>query len=261
MIDFEMRGAIFDMDDTLLDNSTGGQTIGGLHEESRLAATQEVGRRYGIRALVELSAEDNYNAFMNAPAHTLESAIWQVLLLAGEVEGAADPTHPLVTEIAQLKNDLHEDILLNKAQEVPGASAFVRQLAAQGLEGRLAIASSAVRRDIDLFLRKIGMDALFPPERILSKESITHPKPHPEVFNRAFASLHLPEAARAQVCAFEDDPRGVAAAKTAGLFTCAITTRFDRQTLTASAVPADIIADSYQEFSQLLGLPTPNSTP
>lgn len=56
MIDFQIAGAIFDVDDTLLDNQPGvpGQ---GLHERSRLAAAHTVGKAHGIPALENLTAQ------------------------------------------------------------------------------------------------------------------------------------------------------------------------------------------------------------
>lgn len=254
MIEFQVKGAIFDVDDTLLDNKPGipGQ---GLHEQSRLAAAHEVGKKYDIPRLIELTAQENLDAFMNAPVHTLEAAVWNILLITGEADSdVMNVEHPLLKEIVKLKNELHEDILMTKGEEVPGASAFVRGLAELGIADKLAIASTAVRRDVDLFLGKTGLEALFPPERIKTKEDITHPKPNPEVFNLAFDSLGLSEADRNEVCAFEDDPRGVMAAKAAGLFTCAITTRFSREELQSLEVPPDLIGESYKEFSELFGV-------
>jgi len=70
----------------------------------------------------------------------------------------------------------------------------------------------------------------------------------------AFAKLGLSESDRGQVCAFEDDPRGIMAAKAAGLFTCAITTRYSREHLAALEVAPDLIADSYLEFAGHFGL-------
>ena len=258
MIDFEIKGAIFDVDDTLLDNKPGipGQ---GLHEQSRLAAAHEVGKRYTIPRLIHLTAQENLYVFMNAPVHTLEAAVWNILRMTGEADSdVLNPEHPLLKEIVELKNELHENILITMGDEVPGARVFVQGLAELGIADKLAIASTAVRRDVDLFLGKVGLEALFPPERIKTKEDITHPKPNPEVFNLAFESLGLPGTDRSSVCAFEDDPRGVMAAKAAGLFTCAITTRFSRDELQALEVSPDLIADSYAEFSELFGMPKAN---
>jgi beta-phosphoglucomutase-like phosphatase (HAD superfamily) len=254
MIDFEVKGAIFDVDDTLLDNNPG--IVGkGLHERSRLAAVHKVGEIHDIPALTHFSAQDNLDAFLNAPVHTLEAAVWNVLLMTGIADSdVINMDHPLLKEIVKRKDDLHALILLQEGEEVPGAVAFVHALAAKGLENKLAIASTAIRRDIDIFLKKTGLEPLFPDTRIKSKESITHPKPNPEVFNLAFNSLDIPEKERNQVCAFEDDPRGIMAAKAAGLYTCAITTRFKRESLASLEIPPDLIADSYQEFANHFGV-------
>lgn len=254
MIEFEVKGAIFDVDDTLLDNKPGvpGQ---GLHERSRLAAVHTVGKERGISALEKLTAQQNLDAFLSAPVHTLEAAVWNVLLMAGIADSEViNPDDQVFQEIVALKNELHKDILREFGTEVPGAVNFVRALGQGSLRNKLAIASTAVRQDVDMFLGMTGLDSLFPDERIKTKESITHPKPNPEVFNLAFASLGLNEKDRKNVCAFEDDPRGIMAARAAGLYVCAITTRFDRNSLGKLEVAPDLIADSYQEFAGYFSL-------
>jgi HAD superfamily hydrolase (TIGR01509 family) len=135
---------------------------------------------------------------------------------------------------------------------VPGAAKFVKALVAQGLP--LAVASTAVRQDVDAFFRKAGLTAYFPERRIITKEKVTHLKPHPEVFDAAFRSFGFTDSDRVHVLAFEDDPRGVMSAKAAGLTTCAITTRFDRPEWESLEVAPDYIADSFAEFEQLFSL-------
>jgi beta-phosphoglucomutase-like phosphatase (HAD superfamily) len=257
----QLQGAIFDVDDTLLSNHPGG-AVHGLHELSRLAAAHEVGRRHDNPGLQAFTLEQCTQAFRDAKVHTLQAAVWQTLIMTGEVPDTdIDPAHPLLNEMMTLKDELHEVVLRERGEEVPGATAFVRQLAVAGLEGKIAIASTACHRDIDIFLAMSGLDVLFPDDKIISRERFTHGKPHPEAFNLAFAALHLPESARPNVVAFEDDPRGVMSAKAAGLFTCGITTRFSREELGALSVPPDLIADSYQEFAELFGMTTPTALP
>lgn len=253
MITFEVKGAIFDVDDTLLDNNPGGGP--GLHERSRLAAVHTIGKRHNIRALAEFSAQDNLDAFRNASVHTIDGAVWNIFVMTGLADNEViNNDHPLLKEIVTLKNALHKDILLREGEEVPGAVSFVKSLAGKQHKIKLAIASTAVRSEIDLFLNKTGLNLFFSEKNIFSKESITHPKPHPEVFNLAFDSLQLSEDVRKQVCAFEDDPRGIMAAKAAGLFTCAITTRYSKDALLSLAVPPDLVAESFQEFAEHFGI-------
>ncbi len=254
MIDFEVKGAIFDVDDTLLDNKPG--VLGaGLHERSRLEAVHTVGKARGIPELENLTARQNLDAFLTAPVHTLEAAVWNIMLMTGLADSEViNPENEVFQEVIALKNDLYKVILRQDGREVPGATNFVRALGRSGLKGKLAIASTALRPDVDTFLEMTGLNELFLPEHIKTKESITHPKPHPEVFNLAFTSLSLPESDRSNVCAFEDDPRGIMSAKAAGLYVCAITTRFNREAMNALEVPPDLIADSFEEFAEHLGV-------
>ncbi len=249
MIDFEPKGAIFDVDDTLLDNKPGNPGY-GLHEKARLAAAREAGERHDIDLLKTLSVEDNLEAFMSAPVHTLEAAVWNILLMTGQADSEMINTNnPLLKEIVARKDELYKDILLSEGEEVPGATRFVKLLAANGIEGKLAIASTAIRRDVDLFLGKAGLKSLFPDDRIKTKESIIHAKPNPEVFNLAFDSLELPESSRRFVCAFEDDPRGIMAARAAGLFVCAIGTRYTPEYMMSLEVPPHVAFSTFDEFA------------
>ncbi|MGH7158258.1 MAG: HAD family hydrolase [Candidatus Saccharimonadales bacterium] len=247
----DVRGVIFDVDDTLLSNHPP-QISWGLHERSRVMAAQVAGKRHGIRGLQELTDAQAYRDFHDSSVHSLHGAIWQTLKRIGEVRGELDLTHPLILEMVALKDDLHEKTLRKHGREVPGATKFVKSLAAGGLEGKLAVASTSYRRDVLVFFDMANLHPFFPDKRIITREKFTHPKPHPESFELAFASLGLP--GKTGVIAFEDDPRGVASAKGAGLFTCAITTRFSRDDLAKLDTPPDLIADSYAEFARLLGV-------
>lgn len=248
----DVRGAIFDVDDTLLDTQmrVPGQ---GLHEKSRLEAFHVVGKRHNIPELLNVTVEENLDAFLSAPVHSLPGSVWNYLHKKGLVATSEiELTNELLQEVVACKNELYVDILRDEAEEVPGAAAFVRALAHHGLAEHLAIASSAIRRDVDLFLAKIKLQKYFPDAHRKTLESITHTKPHPEVYNLAFASLGLPESSRASVLAFEDDPRGIMSAKAAGLYTCAITTRYSKTELMALEIAPDLIADSFAEFWGIL---------
>lgn len=248
-----VRGAIFDVDDTLLDNKPGAGLGKGLHEQSRLAAFRTVGEHRNIPALRDITPQQNLDAWMTSPVHSLSGAVWNYLYKSGLVDAEVlNPDNALLQEIVHLKNELHADILLREGEEVPGSTAFVKALAEYGLGDKLAVASSATRRDIDLYFGKVGLSHLFPGHRIISIESVTHTKPHPEIFDLAFASLGLDEADRAQVLAFEDDPRGIMSAKAAGLYVCAITTRYTKDFLADQTIAPDVIADSYSDFARML---------
>jgi len=248
----DVHGVIFDVDDTLLHNFSP-EFPHGLHEYTRLRVAHEVGKRYSIPELQSFTIEQCVQSFQNSPVHSVHGAIWQMLIMAGQVKGSIDYAHPLLQEMVALKEELHEDTLRTQGREVPGATRFVEALAVKhGMADRMAVASTANRRDILLFFDMYNFHRFFPPERIVSREQFTHAKPHPEPFELAFKTLGLPS--KKGVIAFEDDPRGVQSAKGAGLFTCAITTRITRAEFEAMAEPPDLIADNYAEFARLLGI-------
>lgn len=252
----QVKGAVFDVDDTLLDNQAGVKS-GTIHEHSRLKAVQNIADKYDISSLRTLTVQENLDAFLNAKVHSLPGAVWGTLFLKGVVDSEDfDPTHPLLNEIVDLKNEIHAEVLRELGVEVAGASFCVHALAERyGIENHMAIASSAVRRDITIFLDELtDLRQYFPDSRIVSLEDIHHGegKPHPAPFNKAFESLGLNQADRRNVLAFEDDPRGVASAKAAGLYVCAITTRFTADNPTLLAAKPDMIIDNYDDFMKLL---------
>ncbi len=252
----DLAGVIFDVDETLLNNFPPGEKM-GLHGESRLVAAHRIGERRGIAGLKNFTYEQCVESFHKSQIHSIYGVVWQMLVIAGEIseQQTFDPDHPLVKEMVELKEHLHEELLRTKGVEVEGATAFVKALSDNGLAGKMAIASTATRRDIDMFFEKTGLGEFFPNEKIIARQQLTHPKPHPDAYNQAFAALGLPESARGKVAAFEDDPRGVMSAKAAGLYACAITTIHKREDLEKLAVPPDLIAESYAEFAGLFGLP------
>jgi HAD superfamily hydrolase (TIGR01509 family) len=258
----EVAAAIFDVDSTLLDNSDFPDPRLALHERSRLAAVHEIGRRHDIKELQELDLDANLDAFLSAKTHTLNGAVWNILYRAGlVVEEELELSNPLLQEIVNLKNELHKDVLLEYGKEMPGARNFLLDLCNAGLRGKMAVASTAVRRDIDVFFTKFDMWEFFAQERVITLENVTHAKPHPEAFDLAYRTLGLPDELRSRTLAFEDDPRGIMSAKAAGLIVCGITSRYSRADLAALEVAPDIIADSYAEFSQILGLGSTSPQP
>lgn len=139
-------------------------------------------------------------------------------------------------------------------EEVPGAVNFVRNLATYGLAKHLAIATTATRSEVDIFLEKYALFGLFPNEHLITTENTTRAKPDPEPFDKAFKSLELTEAARPFVLAFEDNPRGIQSINNAGLYACAITTRYSATDLAAGDYRPQVIADSYAQFAESLGI-------
>lgn len=247
----KITGAVFDVDDTLLDNQAGVER-GTIHELTRLRAIHKVAETHNLPRLAALTEQENIDAFLNASVHSVDGAVWEALYLTKVVDAKElDPGNELLNEIVQLKNSLHVDTLRQLGKEVLDASEFVHLFAdTYKIQGSMAIASTAIRRDIGIFLDELtDLRKYFPEERIVAFEDIPHGlgKPHPEAFNRAFATLRLPEAERGDVVAFEDDPRGIVAAKKAGMFVCAIATRFTPEQLRERSEP-DVVIENFRQL-------------
>jgi hypothetical protein len=91
----EMRGAILDLDDTLLDNGPIDKPELWLHSRSRLAAVHEIASEQGIEVLSTLTDQENGRAFVTASVHSLEGAIWNILFMKGLVSsGDIDKANP-----------------------------------------------------------------------------------------------------------------------------------------------------------------------
>ncbi len=252
-LEFMPLGAIFDLDDTLLDNQPKSFDM-GLHEHARLLALRDVGEKRGIHALATMSTEMNLKALERAPIHSIYGATWQIFYELGIVGSrTVDFDNELLQEVAQRKNELYEPILQEFGAPVEKALEFVKAMYVL-TDGKLAIASGALHEIIIRFLRTSGMDAYFQDASIFGQEDYERYKPDPESFVLAFQSLGLPESVRGRVIAFEDDPKGIASAKSAGLYVAAITTRFDRNTLLAGEPAPDMVAGGFVDFAEALGI-------
>jgi HAD superfamily hydrolase (TIGR01509 family) len=247
--------AVSDFDDTILDNkpTASGQ---GLHERSRLDAIRTVGAARDLAILSETPAEMNAVAFHNASVHSAEGALWWLLMQRGIIEKEAtfDVQHPLVQELIVATDISYRALLESEAQEVPGARDFFGKLYSKGFADRLAIASTGRRADILRFFDIHGFSDYFPPEHVFAKEDTQHPKPNPESFRRAIGSMGIRLSEASRVLAFEDDPRGIEAAKTLGMYTCALTTRFSATDLLSQPVPPDFVATDFNEYIEVFGL-------
>ncbi|HSW79787.1 MAG TPA: HAD family phosphatase [Candidatus Saccharimonadales bacterium] len=252
MLPFTPKGAIFDVDDTLLDNK--GDSPRGLHERSRYMAVKEVGKRHNIPAFKRWTYKDNYHAFHDAQTHSLVGAFWNTLLMTGLRTGETpDPNDPLMVELFEIKNTLHEEIILKEGEPYAGAIEFVAALAKSGLKDTLAVATTAYPRDLNIFFKKTNLNKYFPNKRVISIEQVKHPKPDPEAFELAFKTLGLPDSDRKYVIAFEDNPRGIQSAQGAGLFVIALTNIFSRKELEALDSAPHLIADNFAELSKIFG--------
>jgi beta-phosphoglucomutase len=113
----------------------------------------------------------------------------------------------------------------------PGARELVQALSAAV---PLAIASGALRREIEAILRAGGLREHF--ASVVGAEDVTQGKPHPEPYLTAAARLgRLADGLRPEDClVFEDSVAGIAAARAAGMKVVAVTNSYPRPKLAAA---------------------------
>ncbi|MFC5429866.1 HAD family hydrolase [Paraburkholderia denitrificans] len=103
------------------------------------------------------------------------------------------------------------DALARDLVEIPGAPAAVRAVHA-AFDGRIAVASGADRRKVELQLRKVGLFECFE-AHIYSGHEMPRSKPHPDVYLAAAAGLRV---APARCAVIEDTVSGARAGLAAG---------------------------------------------
>ena len=137
--------------------------------------------------------------------------------------------------------DLREHLVI-----YPGVREFVHDAASHY---RLAVASGALRDEIDFVLEQAGLKKQF--EHITSAEDVVYGKPDPEPFLHALASLNRAAASGSTTitpedCAvIEDSIPGIRAARAAGMRVVAVANTHPQGDLTE----ADVVIASLAEFT------------
>ena len=110
---------------------------------------------------------------------------------------------------------------IGRLTPMPGVLALLDVLDADGIP--CAVASNSERVWVDRVLNITGLTNRF--QTIATADEVKHPKPAPDVYLLAAQRLGVPPE---QCAAFEDSPRGLAAAHAAGMFTVAVPTALTR---------------------------------
>jgi beta-phosphoglucomutase len=130
----------------------------------------------------------------------------------------------------------------------PGAADAIRRLAA---EGPLAIASGALRAEIEGVLHREGLDRSFCV--IVGADDVRVSKPAPDPYLRAVELLSpmtgVPDCAA--YVAIEDSPWGLQSARDAGLRTVAITHTYPADRLTADLTVTSLGDLTWSRLAQL----------
>ena len=220
---------IFDFDGVVVDN-----------EPVHLRCFQEALRPLGV----ELTRTDYYGRYLGYDDHDCFAAVLR--------DQGRDHTEALLAELTRRKTQVIKQAYAESVQPQPGAVELIRSAAAAGLP--LAVCSGALREEIDLAARTIGVADCF--TIIVSADDVAHGKPDPEGYRLALKRLAGAcgrKLAAANCVVVEDAPAGIQAAKEAGMNVLAVTTSYAADQLAAADRVVNSLADvSLQALQELI---------
>ena len=209
---------MFDLDGVIIDTEP-------LHARTKRMAFDQ----YGITA-----PDDFYAEFIGRSDEDM---------VKGVVEQFGPPSLEWRDVLAR-KHELFTE-MASEIELIPGAPKFIAT--ARNHFDKLALVTSATRRNQQYAMRRFGLESSF--DVIVTAEDIVRTKPDPEPYLTAVSRLGLP----AETClVIEDSTHGVVSANAAGCAVVAITTSFTAEQLGDSG--PQYIVSSYAELTSLLGI-------
>src|SRR5438477_6558061 len=212
------RALIFDFDGVIADD-----------EPLHLAAFQEALAAEGIT----LSREAYYARYLGFDDH---DAVVEALREAGR---PAPPER--VRALMAAKADRFLGLVRAGTPIFPGVPTFVR---AAAVRVPLAVASGALRHEIELILAQAGLADCF--AAIVSAEEVSAGKPSPEGFIRALERLRvrLPDLAPRDCLVVEDSQPGLERARRAGTRCLAVTNSYPAAEVARGALTGSTLAEA-----------------
>lgn len=145
-------------------------------------------------------------------------------------------------EVLAMKRERYRRRAVSEAALVPGVDNALRELSSWC---PLALATSSSRGDVMPYLEHHGLDGFF--KAILTFESVTQAKPHPEIYLSAARELNRPPE---HCWVFEDSIQGANAARSAGARLIAITTTYSADEL----MPAHAAFPNFESLESIVRL-------
>ncbi len=198
----ELLGLIFDFDGLIVDTET-----------ARFYAWKEVIESEGVPLPLSVWHEN-----IGLPSEAFDPLEY----LKERAQGPLD-----LDSVRKRKNEVFWSRMERETLR-PGVQAYLKEARRRGV--KLAICSSSPRRWIERNLPMWGIDGLF--DAVVTGSDVEKIKPDPELYLKVLELLRLsPETC----IAFEDSPKGVLAAKAAGLFCVAVPNSITAKTDLAGA--------------------------
>ena len=216
-----LRAVIFDCDGVLADS-----------ERAHLRAFQRVLADEGI-TLTEEAYFDRYLAMDDRGCFT---AVYRD---AGRPLDQAQLGGLIDRKAARYLEEVKEGVVL-----IPGAVELARALASRF---PCAVASGALRHEVDLVLKAAGLTQVF--KTVVAAEDVSRGKPDPESYLTALRTLNAaagaaPPVRAAECLVIEDSRHGITAAHAAGMPCLAVATSY----------PAEALADADLVVKGFVGL-------
>lgn len=150
-----------------------------------------------------------------------------------------------IARLGQRKEELFRAQIQGRVEALPGAEDLVRRLNRAGL--RQAIVSSTPHQNIKLVLASLNLNGHF--DAVVGAEDVQRGKPDPQGFLLGAQRLGVEPR---QCVVLEDAPKGVAAAKAAGMLCIAVATTRPTVSLTAADLVVPSLTD--RRAHQFLGV-------
>ncbi len=212
MADSTLVAVIWDMDGTIADTA-----------EQHIKAWQTVFGRRGI----SFSREDFKKSFGLRNDTVIRGAM------------GAQTTQEDIALISHEKNELfRESLRLEGVRPMPGAIELLSALHKKNIH--MAVASSAPRQNLDIFIKKLRLEPFF--KASVSGEEVERGKPDPQSFLLAAEKLKTEPHGCVVI---EDAVGGIEAARAAGMHSIAVAASHTREELEI----ADLVVDSLAEVS------------
>lgn len=207
-----MKGVIFDMDGTMVDNMM-------VHHR----AWQQVLAEHGLPLELEVVKEK---------IHGINEEILERLF--------GDKYTPEERkEISWKKESMYREIFLKDLKLINGCLDFIQKMDAKGVP--MVVASAAPPENVDFVLDNLDLRKYF--TATFHSKSVSHGKPHPEIFLKACAALGFEPN---ECVVFEDSPTGAKASANAGCNTVIITTTHEPKEFEGITGIVDFIKDFEQ---------------
>lgn len=218
----KLKGLIFDMDGTLVDNLA-----------YHFLAFDEYAKREGFTLLEPVSLKIN----------GMHSNDIFPLLLGDEVVAKYG-----LDRLNREKEEVYRDMYRSKIAPIAGLMELLQAAKKAGV--KCAIGSSGCRENVEMIVEGLGIADLI--DGSISGSDVTHGKPHPEIFIKAYEALGL----KAEECVVvEDAVNGIVAGVAAGCKCIAVTTTASAETLSeagASMCFADYSTVTIGQINELL---------